>query len=437
MPLQIRRGTDAERDLLATVPQEGELIYITDTQQLFVGDGTNLLKDISPITGYTDENAVDAVGSALSGGTHSGITFVYGETQDGADRIDANINPTQSLTNLTVIGNTTLGNTTLGATTVAGTLSVTGKLIADFNGSIYADDSTLLVDGVDSRINLDGTVKGNIIPDVTEAYDIGSSSLKFKDLYLSGSSLWLGAAQITSTSTVINLPAGSTIDGEVIQAEVSEEDAFVRDLQGSVFGDDSTLLVDAIGSKIVGPVENTTVTTETVTTGLININQDLAEGGLIISTEMSLDDNFDLFTINSYHSDSISSGVSFTRARGSFAVPEVLQTDDEVFSITVGGYGSDSQRHLVSRITASVDGALQSGGTIIPGKLVFYTVDNTETEQLGLSIDSNQLIGVSNNNVTTANSGVGTADVTGGVATYLKVKIGSTTYAIPAYGLVT
>ena len=148
MPLQIRRGTEAERQLLATVPQEGELIYITNTQQLFVGDGTNLLKDISPITGYTDENAVDAVGSALTGGTHSGITFTYSAIQDGADRIDATINPTQSLTNLTVTGNTTLGNTTLGATTVAGTLSVTGKLIADFNGSIYADDSTLLVDGV-------------------------------------------------------------------------------------------------------------------------------------------------------------------------------------------------------------------------------------------------------------------------------------------------
>ena len=243
MPLQIRRGTNAERNsAVSLVPQDGELIYITDTQQLFVGNGTTQLKALSPITGYTDEEARNAAGAALAGGTHSGISFV---NDDSGNKINATLDTTQSFTNLTVTTNTTLG-----ATTINGTLSVTGKLIADFNGSIHADDSTLLVDGVDSKINLDGTVKGNIIPDVTEAYDIGSSSLKFKDLYLSGSSLWLGAAQITSTSTAINLPAGSTIDGEVIQSEVSDEDAFVRDLQGSVFADDSTILVNAIDGTV-------------------------------------------------------------------------------------------------------------------------------------------------------------------------------------------
>ena len=418
MPLQIRRGTNSERlSATSVIPQEGELIYITDTQQLFVGDGTTTLDSLSPITGYNDDAAQDAVGSMLVTGPNTGITFTY---NSGSNTINAVINSTQSLTTLSVSGTTTLSNTN-----ISGNLVVTGGIDGDFQGSIVADDSTMLVDAVDKKINLDGTVKGDIIPSESGVYDVGSSSFRFKDMYLTGTSLYLGSAQITASGSAINLPVGSTVGGVSIGNPIG-------DLVGSVFADNSTLLVDGVSATIVGPVENTTVTT-----GLINIDQDLAEGGLIISTEMSLDDNFDLFTINSYHSDSISSGVSFTRARGSFAVPEVLQTDDEVFSITMGGYGSDSQRHLVSRITASVDGALQSGGTIIPGKLVFYTVDNTETEQLGLSIDSNQLIGVSNNNVTTANSGVGTADVTGGVATYLKVKIGSTTYAIPAYGLVT
>ena len=242
MPLQIRRGTEAERQTLATPPQQGELVYITDSEQLYIGDGASLLRDITPVTGYTNENALDYIGSVLDAGPHTGISFAH---NDAGNAISATISPTQNLTTLTVTGNTSLATTT-----VSGNLSVTGKLTADFNGTISGDDSTILVDGVDNRINLDGTVKGNIIPDITEAYDIGSSSLKFKDLYLSGSSLWLGAAQITSTSTVINLPAGSTIDGEVIQAEVSEEDAFVRDLQGSVFADDSTILVNAIDGTV-------------------------------------------------------------------------------------------------------------------------------------------------------------------------------------------
>jgi hypothetical protein len=40
MPLQIRRGTDAER--LTITPAEGEPIWITDTKELFVGDGSTI-----------------------------------------------------------------------------------------------------------------------------------------------------------------------------------------------------------------------------------------------------------------------------------------------------------------------------------------------------------------------------------------------------------
>ena len=33
----------------------------------------------------------------------------------------------------------------------------------------------------------------------------------------------------------------------------------VRDIKGSVFGDDSTLLVDGVNGKIVGPIESTSI----------------------------------------------------------------------------------------------------------------------------------------------------------------------------------
>ena len=261
MPLQIRRGTEAERQLLATPPQQGELVYITDSEQLYIGDGTSLLRDITPVTGYTNENALDYIGSVLDAGPHTGISFTH---DDAANTISATIDPTQTLTTLTVSGNTSLGTTT-----IDGSLSVSGKLTADFNGSIYADDSTILVDGVDSKINLDGTVKGNIIPDVTEAYDIGSSSLKFKDLYLSGTSLYLGAAQVTATGAAINLPAGSTVGGNLIQDSVSEDTAFIRDIQGSVFADDSTQLVNAIDATVrlnngIIDIDGTSITSSTL-----------------------------------------------------------------------------------------------------------------------------------------------------------------------------
>ena len=46
--------------------------------------------------------------------------------------------------------------------------------VGDVKGSVYGDDSTVLIDGVSSKVNLDGTVKGNIIPDTNVAYDIGA-----------------------------------------------------------------------------------------------------------------------------------------------------------------------------------------------------------------------------------------------------------------------
>ena len=146
MPLQIRRGTEAERQTLATPPQQGELVYITDSEQLYIGDGASLLRDITPVTGYTNENALDYIGSVLDAGPHTGISFAH---SDAGNSISATISPTQNLTTLTVSGNTSLGTTT-----VDGALSVTGKLTADFNGSISGDDSTILVDGVENDITV-------------------------------------------------------------------------------------------------------------------------------------------------------------------------------------------------------------------------------------------------------------------------------------------
>ncbi len=77
------------------------------------------------------------------------------------------------------------GDLTYNATT--GVISYTAT--PHFSG-VYADltvKPTLLT-------NLDGTVKQDIIPDTNIAYDIGSDTKRFKDLYLSGNTISLGSA---------------------------------------------------------------------------------------------------------------------------------------------------------------------------------------------------------------------------------------------------
>jgi hypothetical protein len=231
MPLQIRRGPTADR--LSIVPLLGELVYDTNTQSVFIGDGqtpggvpiTQLsADDVRSITArqflgqFIDDNSI-----------HTGITFQYVD-----NRLVATVS--DSLTG-NFSGNIFSDDSTL---VIDGS---SGTVYGNFVGNVWADDSTgPLINGANGSINLDGTVKGDIIPDDDEVYDIGSPTNKFKDLYLSGSSLWLGTAQLTSVGSTIVLPSGSTVDGNPLGFELGQEYAInIRgDLRGSVFPDDST-----------------------------------------------------------------------------------------------------------------------------------------------------------------------------------------------------
>jgi hypothetical protein len=213
MPLQIRRGLDAERQALTVPLASGELLYVTDDKRLFIGDGTTL--GGNAVTGYTNEDAQDAAAALLTHGGHAGITFVY---NDISNILTATVD-----------------------------FSSVSTLTADaFQGSVFSDNSTLMINGIDGSFNLNGTVKGDIVGNANNAYDLGSIAYKFKDLHLSGNVL-LGSSVITSTGSAVDLPAGSTVGGVQISAVSG---SFSGDLYGSVFGNDSTTLVDAINSTI-------------------------------------------------------------------------------------------------------------------------------------------------------------------------------------------
>jgi hypothetical protein len=67
-----------------------------------------------------------------------------------------------------------------------GSLTVDVNNSGDLIGSVFGDDSTMLVDSILSAINLDGTVRGNVVPAVGTLYDIGTTSEKFKNAHFSG-----------------------------------------------------------------------------------------------------------------------------------------------------------------------------------------------------------------------------------------------------------
>ncbi len=124
--------------------------------------------------------------------------------------------------------------------------------VQDIKGSVFGEDSTTLVDGLNSKINLDGTVKGNIIPDTDVTYDIGSSTHRFKDLYLSGNTIHLGTSTLSvDANGNFQLSGGLQSNNPIV-------------------GDDSTLLVDTANSSIPYAVLSGTPTIPTNNNQLTN-----------------------------------------------------------------------------------------------------------------------------------------------------------------------
>jgi len=80
-----------------------------------------------------------------------------------------------------------------------------------------------------AKLNLNNS----LIPSADVIHDLGSAAYRWRDLYLSGSSIQLGAAAITASGSSVILPAGSTIAGAAISSfstiQVSGQSNIVAD----------------------------------------------------------------------------------------------------------------------------------------------------------------------------------------------------------------
>jgi len=147
MAFKIKRGPDADR--LQITPAEGELIYTTDFKKLFVGDGTTLggvavdtgtvafsgiASDVTPDVDSTRD--IGATGNRWAEGWFDNVYGAFTGALTG--------NVTGNLS-----GNVT-GN-------VTGNLigNVSGDVTGDLNGSVFADDSTAMLDAIQKRITAD------------------------------------------------------------------------------------------------------------------------------------------------------------------------------------------------------------------------------------------------------------------------------------------
>jgi len=228
MALRLRRGTNAERT--AITPEAGELVFTTDTKKVYVGDGTT-------------------TGGLIVSGQNDIVDD--GTPQLGGD-LDLNGN------NITGTGNIN----------ITGTITATGNInLGDGAGS--------------DIIAVGGTIQGALTPDSQLAYNQGSNTARWNTGYY-GSLDVLGHVEadsikadlvsddstlaynqttkaFTGTTFTGTTFTGGAFSGTTASFSTVTAASFDGDLSGSVFGDDSTPLVDAVNnvltaSKLTIPV---------------------------------------------------------------------------------------------------------------------------------------------------------------------------------------
>jgi plastocyanin len=117
-------------------------------------------------------------------------------------------------------------------------------------------------------------INSSLIPAVDSSIDLGSAFNKWKDLYLSGNTLFLGNASITATGNAVNLPAGSTVGGQTIGAGGVDSGFSVVAVAGQ-----SNILASNNSSINFAAGANITLTTDALT-GTITIASASGGGGV-------------------------------------------------------------------------------------------------------------------------------------------------------------
>ena len=218
--LRIKRGTTANRT--GITPAQAELVYDTDTKEVYVGDGNTLGGIAVSVSTQNLEN----LGNVQALTPQKDQLLVYNGSNWAA----------------------------------------TDNPQLDVRGNIYADDSTLLVDAINGKIvgpvqtssviattfqgtltgdsvgSHTGSVVGNVVGNVVGAV-VGD----------------LKGSVFADDSTVIIDANNNVINATSINA-TSIQGTLTGDHVGSVFGQDSSTLIDGINGKVVGVVDSPNIT---------------------------------------------------------------------------------------------------------------------------------------------------------------------------------
>jgi hypothetical protein len=403
MSLRIRRGTEQER--IGRTFDQGEIIWTTNGEKLYVGDGvtpggkniaaqlagTNLAFNATTgtlgVTGLTTdlvteglnnkyfsaEAAQDAIGAAIAAGSQSGISVVYNDNGAGPASInftvtgggggglsDIVLDTSPSLGgNLDLNGNNLFGT---GSIDIEGNFEVTGAITGD----------TLIINnGLGSELILNGNdISGT--GDVRIAGNFNGTNVSVTGTISATNGL---GANLNLNSRDITGFGGINIVGDIGATN------FIGDFKGSVFSDTSTLLVDSSTGTLSNGTINLSENSITVTDNTaINIGNATTRNRLEIygyNTDPGLTVNGEVAGAAGIEQQG--AFIRIKSNKGTFSNQTVLATGDLLGQVQFAGYinggagGLQTADLVVVRAVVSDPGDLVSN--FASGKLQFFIGD--------------------------------------------------------------
>ena len=290
--LRLKRGTKtALQSSPGYTPAEGELVYTTDSKEVFVGDGAT--QGGIPVSVSTQN--LEDLGNVQALAAQKDQILVY----NGAN------------------------------------WAATDNPALDIRGNIYGDDSTLLVDAINGKIvgpieTTSVISSGNIVGDV------------------------IGDTTGTHTGNVIGDSTGTHFGNSA--------GYHTGDVTGSVFQDDSSLLVDSVSGRISGEIvgninamnastfdNNIDIGTKSENPNLFYYNTTVP-GAFPIST----------FQLRNVQDSAISHEFGFYKARGTILNRTTAQAGDSVGGIAWSSL-DDAAGNLISGNMTAVINSISTG----------------------------------------------------------------------------
>ena len=227
--IQLKRSTAASWTSNNPVLLSGEIGYETDTKKIKVGDGTTAWTSLAYSSVPLSLAALNDLGDVTITSAADGDFLRWNGSAWINDAVNLSTDTIGSYVQSLVAGTgvTLSNNSGEGATPTVAIGQAIGTSASVSFGQLTVNGQT--------------NVGGNIIPNTNEAYDLGSASARFRDIYLSGTTIDLGGAEITSNGTNISFSGGISVSGSA---------NFVGDLTGNA--DTATTLETSRAISLAG-----------------------------------------------------------------------------------------------------------------------------------------------------------------------------------------